>query len=589
MSSSLAKWSIFRLLGDRFSRDIRLAMVFGNSGGEAIFVTHNDEVFSIGGNLLGCLGTGDTALHIRPKKIDELCGMNIIGFASGHNQHVVAISSSGAIYSWGLNRFGELGLGTLIGSLIPVQIPGFLATKTVVQVECADHFTIARTSDGQVFTWGLNDCGQLGLGHTTNVTSPSKVEGMLGGRFVSTIACGQSHCMAVLDSGELFAWGGNVCGQLGLGHKFKTLRPCKVTGLQGAKIARVACGYDFTLALSDTGVVYAWGQNDWGQLGTQTTFNDEAISPIVSATGIGRVTDISALHYNNRPCAAVNENGNVYFWGTLPSAGPIFHPILTRFSSLIDVYAALDCVPVSLRSFQIPVDENPEGAISACLRKSFDDPETADLVVRVEGKEISLHKSLLIMRCSHFRIMFQGNWKESEQRELVVNDFSYDAYYAFFKYLYTNEVDATPEVAIELFVLADFYLDSSLRKACEDFLVNFIDKENAAVIHEHAVRLNAKGLAERCLLQVADMHLMPGLQAKCVQLIKLGVTVTNAALIYANAVHNNAKELEDFCFNFCLNHMTAVVNSDGFTACELQGDTTMGFFRRAANGRAFIK
>ena len=74
--------------------------------------------------------------------------------------------------------------------------------------------------------------------------------------------------MAVLENGEVYGWGYNGNGQLGLGNNINQLNPQRVTGLQGVVVTSVVCGYAHTLAVTDEGSLYAWGANSYGQLGT---------------------------------------------------------------------------------------------------------------------------------------------------------------------------------------------------------------------------------------------------------------------------------------------------------------------------------
>ena len=85
---------------------------------------------------------------------------------------------------------------------------------------------------------------------------------------MTRITCGQTSSMAVLENGEVYGWGYNGNGQLGLGNNINQLNPQRVTGLQGVVVTSVVCGYAHTLAVTDEGSLYAWGANSYGQLGT---------------------------------------------------------------------------------------------------------------------------------------------------------------------------------------------------------------------------------------------------------------------------------------------------------------------------------
>ncbi|CAB3382843.1 Hypothetical predicted protein [Cloeon dipterum] len=531
--SSLEKWRVFDSLSDDLKRNIRIAIVFGarDDSKNAIFVTKSDEVFGLGTNNNGCLGTGDILPHPEPKRIEILCGQKIksIQFGcSGNNASVFAIASSGAVFAWGANTFGQLGLGSNGNVMHPTKILGHLERKKVVQVACGRWHTLALTSKGEVFTFGFNKNGKLGVGDKQHKNLPTKVDGPLAGRFVTSIACQYVGSVALLTSGEVFAWGGNQEYSLipGYAAQNKNL-PCKVSGLEGVQILHIVSGPYHALALSTEGKIYAWGDNQYGQLGNGTT--DKAASPTMIPIA-SRMKDVAASPYHDHPCAAMSENNEVFIWGR-SNGENVLLPKLSSFSSLDEVFAPVaTCRSLRPNSAQ----DDKDDSLVSCLKRFFDDPDTTDIVFVVEGKEIYVHKLILVMRCAFFRSMFQaGHWKESNEREQIIEEHSYDAFYAFLKYFYSDEIhDLQPEIAFELLALAHFYQ-------------------------------------------------MAGLLKKCEELIKSGVTVENAALIYDMAILYKSKELEEFSFTFCMSHFTEVIKTDNFN--KLNEDVSKKFLLRAAN------
>ena len=96
----LSRWPLLSLLEPSFLSSVRLACVFGNLGNEALLVTEADEVWAVGSNGAGCLGTGDMLSTLTPRKVEALCGKNVITFAYGSGPHVLACTQSGELYSW---------------------------------------------------------------------------------------------------------------------------------------------------------------------------------------------------------------------------------------------------------------------------------------------------------------------------------------------------------------------------------------------------------------------------------------------------------------------------------------------------------
>ncbi|CAB3377164.1 Hypothetical predicted protein [Cloeon dipterum] len=536
MSDLLNKWKIFQELSDELKRNIRLAVVFD---GGAIYVTKDDQVFGFGRNEFGFLGTGDKQSRTEHTKIEQLCGQNIqdLEFSS---ETFFAISATGSVNAWGRNDNGQLGLGTKKDTWIPIKIERNLGTKRVVQVACSDDHTLVLTSDREVFSFGRNNFGQLGLGHKDDQTVPIKLDFPATGGVVTAIACLCYSSIALLDSGELFAWGKNEAGILGQSADVKEQNiPRKVPGLEGITIKRIVCGYSHALALTNDGKVYSWGWNGSGQLGNGT--KQRSHEPTLIIGNFGRIRDVAA-HYNYTISAAVTEADEVFAWGRF-NGMPNLIPKKTSFTSLDEVFAKIpNYCAVTFRPLRLKLDDelieekNAANESPEWLKKHFDDVESADVVFVVEGKKIHAHKAILIMRCAVFKTMFLGNWKESNESEQIIEHRSYDVFFAFLKYFYTNQVDLQPDLALELFDLAHFY-------------------------------------------QMTD------LQKECLIIIKRGVTVENAASIYDRAILLAAKELKEFVFKFCMDHLTAVVNTEGFKL--LKDDVAKDFFIRAVQQGAF--
>lgn len=138
-----------------------------------------------------------------------------------------------------------------------------LPSETVTQIAGGESFTLALTNEGIIYGWGKNAKGQLGTGYGMAVDMyameqiPTPMEGdELANRTVTKVAAGTNHSACVTSSGELFWWGSSL-------H----LEPVRVAEVLHTKIIDVACGLDYTLALSEDHEVYAWGVGKTGVLG----------------------------------------------------------------------------------------------------------------------------------------------------------------------------------------------------------------------------------------------------------------------------------------------------------------------------------
>uniref|UniRef100_A0A8B9ECV2 RCC1 and BTB domain containing protein 2 n=1 Tax=Anser cygnoides TaxID=8845 RepID=A0A8B9ECV2_ANSCY len=169
--------------------------------------------------------------------------------------------------------------------------------------------------------------------------------------------------------------------------------------------------------------------------------------------------------------------------------------------------------------------------VAQSLKKEFDNPETADLKFLVDGKYIHVHKVLLKIRCEHFRSILNN-----DDEIIEMSEFSYPVYRAFLEYLYTDSIRLPPEDAIGLLDLATLYRENRLKKLCQ-------------------------------------------------QTIKQGICEENAIALLSAAVKYEAQDLEEFCFRFCINHLTVVTQTQGFA--EMDHDLLKNFISKASRVGAF--
>lgn len=530
MILDITKWPIFSLLEPDFLEKVTKACVYGSSGNEALMVTSEDEVYAVGSNCSTCLGLGDCQSTLQPRKVEHLCGKKVIDFAYGSGPHVLALTLTGEVYTWGHNGYCQLGNGTTTQGTLPTLVSVNITGKRVTQLACGSHHSMVLTSDGEIFAWGQNNCGQIGSGTTTNQPTPRKVTSCVLNKRCSQVSCGQTSSMALFDNGEVFGWGYNGNGQLGLGNNVNQTNPCRVSALHDVCVAQIVCGYAHTMALTDEGLLYAWGANSYGQLGTGTKAN--LVTPTRVASNLGRFVEIAATHYSHIS-AAMTQTGRVYLWGQCRGQC-IIAPMPSGFSSLHDVFAFFASPGVTWRPMGVDVFHTER--VPDSMRKAFDDAVTADLKIRIDDRDIHVHKAVLKIRCEHFRSMFSSHWNEDEKDVIEITQYTYNVYKAFLKYLYTDIVELPPEDAIGLLDLANSYCELGLKKECE-------------------------------------------------QIIKQGIGIENAAMLYAAAIKYEASDLQQFCFRFCLNHMTAVTQTESFA--QLDEITVKNFIMAAAKNGAF--
>jgi alpha-tubulin suppressor-like RCC1 family protein len=279
-----------------------VATGFGNS----LILTTTGAVYASGDNTSGELGNGTTTSSTTPVLVSLPSGVTVIAVGAGYDNGF-ALTSTGAVYAWGLNTYGELGIGTTTNALTPtlVDLPaGTVATA----ISAGFGHTLALTSTGRAYAWGLNTSGQLGNGTGTTTATPVAVH-LPAGVVATAIAAGYAHSLAVSSSGTVYSWGDNTYGELGVGTS-GTATPTAVD-LGGGTATAVSGGYFTSQALINDGSLRAWGLNNVGQLGNNSTTN--AASPVTVSLPDGVHATAGIAEYSNG--LALTDDGKIYAWG----------------------------------------------------------------------------------------------------------------------------------------------------------------------------------------------------------------------------------------------------------------------------------
>lgn len=221
-----------------------------------------------GDNTNGQIGNGTLDNQPSPVQV-TLAGSGLVfTHVSSNYLHTCATTSDGELWCWGLNSDGQT--GDLNGSyhLSPVQVDGTGWTD----VSTGFYHTCALKNDGSLWCWGGNESGQLGSASVpTGQGSQSAVAVQLDGNTWKSVSSGQSHTCAVKTDNSLWCWGDNSYGQLGTGDANAANIPASVAATVGTTWSMVATDVDHTCAVATDGMLWCWGENTSGQLGTGNT------------------------------------------------------------------------------------------------------------------------------------------------------------------------------------------------------------------------------------------------------------------------------------------------------------------------------
>jgi len=339
-----------------------------------------------GMNENGQLGDGTTDNRSLPVQITGIDG-SIAAMSSGVGYHMLAATDRGEVWAWGLNTSGELGLGsgdTSTQKNVPVRVPGL---TDVVAVAAGGWHSLALKADGTVWAWGNNEFGSLGDGTLTNGNVPKKV----GIEDVVAISAGNSHSLAVKADGTVWSWGYNAWGMLGDGTAYNRREPVRALGVTDA-VAVVGGGHH-SYALTRSGTVWTWGLNNNGEMGDGTGV--WRYTPVINET-LSNVIAVTAGGFNG---FAMQRDGTIWGWGSNSSGELGDNTLLTRNVPVVNK-AVVDLTPPAVSDPAISVSDLSNTSLTLSWTQATDNltaPEelqyrvyrvgssTADTVAAVEA------------------------------------------------------------------------------------------------------------------------------------------------------------------------------------------------------------
>lgn len=293
-------------------------------------VTTDGRVFTRGDGVLGQLGLGEEIkisykftevdpMHFRSsaphdKPIMVTCGLYFC----------TTLTTAGEVFAWGYNAFGCLGLGLLHKHYqYKPHLVNFenVVTSKLCMISSNTHHSIALGSGGELYAWGANANGQLGLGTESrrlgSESFPKKLwdQETNDQKFVF-ISVGENHSSAVTEEGRVYMWGADCSGQLGLGiGTWPKVWPTRVTGLiEQEHVVMTSCGFKHTLLLTIDGRLYSTGRGREGQLSIGINNQDVRAFHRIPDNDFDKNRVITATAGDGHS-TAVREDGAVFTWG----------------------------------------------------------------------------------------------------------------------------------------------------------------------------------------------------------------------------------------------------------------------------------
>jgi alpha-tubulin suppressor-like RCC1 family protein len=260
-------------------------------------------------NNVGQLGLSDLTSRSSPVQVGTLSDWSQI---SNGLDHTAAIKTDNTLWTWGFNSSGQLGLSNLTNRSSPVQVGALSNWSKVV---CGYFSTAAVKVDGTLWTWGSNSFGQLGLSNLTNRSSPVQMGALSNW---NQIGFGNGSMFSIKTDGTLWSWGNNSFGQLGTNTTTlsNVVSPVQIGTLSDWSKIGIGAGINrHSAALNSSNQLYVWGNNSFGQLGISDLTHRS--SPV----RIGALSNWTSIVLNGVNSFALDSNSLLWSWGAATYLG----------------------------------------------------------------------------------------------------------------------------------------------------------------------------------------------------------------------------------------------------------------------------
>jgi alpha-tubulin suppressor-like RCC1 family protein len=284
-------------LGDSTSTDTNKPIQIGTAtdwqsvsvSGYVLAVKKDGTLWAWGSNEFYKLGDSTNIKRYRPTKIGT---QNDWATVEAGAQTSYALKKDGSLWAWGANYNGQVGDGTNIDKRVPTRVG---TSNDWAAIAAKYSFATALKKDGTLWAWGVNFSGQLGNGTLNDANVPTKIGVDTDWASMST---GTIHVVAAKKDGTLWAWGKNDSGQFGNGNtdNVAVLTPTKISTINNLKAVYTALYH--TVALKKDGTLWAWGKNQFGQLGNNTNFVN-SFTPFQIASVSGCATGSSEINISD--------------------------------------------------------------------------------------------------------------------------------------------------------------------------------------------------------------------------------------------------------------------------------------------------
>jgi alpha-tubulin suppressor-like RCC1 family protein len=265
----------------------------------AVAISSTGALYTWGASITGANGNGSSATVSAPTQIVSGTSFTM---ACAHQSLTGAITTNGTLYLWGTGAGGGLGMGSTANQLTASVSATF---SSWIMVDTGVSHTVAISTGGGLFTWGANLNAQLGDNSLTSKTTATTAQRIVSASTFTACAAGAVHGMAIDSAGRLWSWGTAAAGQLGDNSVLQKSNPVLVGSSTWTKIS---AGASHCMGITTSGALFTWGLNNNGQLGLGDTINRSNPTQVGSSSW-------AAINCGLTHSTAIDINGNLYVWG----------------------------------------------------------------------------------------------------------------------------------------------------------------------------------------------------------------------------------------------------------------------------------
>ena len=520
MSELKKKYKQLSSISDEwFPRIKKIFLSYRYNRYDVIFDTIDEKVYGFGDNVYGIFGLEPIAKSSEPTVIEELCGTDIKKVVFGE-RFMVALTHSNELFTGGWCGSGRCGNGTNRGTYCK---PKKISTENQLIADfcCGFHYTLILTERQQVYAFG--SLQKHGFGCDVNPTQIRLPER------ITSISCGNFHTLALSQTGRVYAWGYNNYGELGLTRNLEYEdKPQWVQMPNNVSVKQISCGSYHSLLLTTDGDIYSFGNNNCGQLGLKH-INSVRTPSLVSSSR--KYTEIFAFDSQS---FAKNRSNEFEFWGQTIAGETILSPHKTYLNSIHDAIILSSKYPFTIepiilqrRSIEKPIETTKQtnkyihhhqptsNRVMRTMAKSFNNPNNTDFQFKIKREEcddpekacpsdepknkydiIYCHKWFVEQNCEHLRKMFVNRKLVNETE---IKGYTYETYYHFIQYLYTDSIE-TKDIKLlnELLLLSDMYSEEELKTRCVSLIKPLLNVENVSNFYCSAIINKTSDLEDYC-------------------------------------------------------------------------------------------